>query len=192
MEARARVKAEVILCAKFRGGPAQFSFESTVRKPEPVSGVCSRHKQEDAGWICIGRNVPVRFAPALRQFTPRASRGLTYLMIAGGMGDGIETPQEICAIAGEVRVILRSPVQKVQSAIDGRMTVLQRGRMQCARRRNRSKKTTEQETHGGIIAKWTCGQEGAVNVWNPILRKMREGWAPRLGRKKREDFPPAY
>src|SRR5579871_1831767 len=84
-------------------------------------------------------------------------------MIAGSMGDGIETPQQICAIAGDVRVILRSLVQKVQSAIDGCMAIVQRGRMQRVRRHNRSKKTTEQETHGRIIAKWTRGQEGAAN-----------------------------
>jgi hypothetical protein len=54
--------------------------------------------------------------------------------------------------------------------------VVHRGRMQRARRCNRSKKTTEQEAHAGIIARATESEKDAANVWNPILRKKREGW----------------
>jgi hypothetical protein len=100
-------------------------------------------------------------------------------MVAGGVGDGIEAPQKIGAIAGKVRVIRCSLVQEVESAINGCVAVIHRGRLQRAHRRNRSKKTTEQEAHARIVAKRTRRlvdkQEGIHS--HGIPAQQREGWA---------------
>src|SRR6478609_9677429 len=95
--------------------------------------------------------MPMGFAPMLCELTAYVSGGFAQVVVRGGVGDGIETPQKIFTKAGESSVIRGSLVEKVERAIDGGMAVVQWSRVRGVGCSDSSDKTTEEEAHAGII-----------------------------------------
>lgn len=99
--------------------------------------------------------MPMRFAPTLCELAAHVSGGFAQVVVRSSVGDGIETPQEIFAKAGESRVIRGGLVEEAERMIDGGAAVIGWGRMRGIGSAKSHEKTTEEEAHAGIIAKCT-------------------------------------